>query len=29
MPATGVLMLGVNDLTFPDNSGWFRVVVTR
>jgi hypothetical protein len=29
MPATGQLFLGINDLTFNDNSGWFRVVVTR
>ena len=29
MPATGTLMLGINDLTFIDNSGWFRVVVSR
>jgi len=29
MPANGRLMLGVNDLTFDDNSGWFRVMVTR
>lgn len=29
MPATGTLMLGINDMTFNDNSGWFRVVVTR
>jgi hypothetical protein len=29
MPATGTLFLGINDLTFNDNSGWFRVVVTR
>ncbi len=29
MPATGTLMLGINDLTFNDNSGWFRVVVSR
>jgi hypothetical protein len=29
MPAAGTLFLGINDLTFNDNSGWFRVVVTR
>jgi hypothetical protein len=29
MPATGTLFLGINDLTFNDNSGFFRVVVTR
>jgi hypothetical protein len=29
MPANGVLFLGINDLTFNDNSGWFRVVVSR
>jgi hypothetical protein len=29
MPANGQLYLGVNDLTFNDNSGAFRVVVTR
>ena len=29
MPANGTLFLGINDLTFNDNSGWFRVVVTR
>ncbi|MEO6222068.1 MAG: hypothetical protein ABIP90_02385 [Vicinamibacterales bacterium] len=29
MPANGQLFLGINDLTFNDNSGWFRVVVTR
>jgi hypothetical protein len=29
MPANGRLMLGINDLTFDDNEGWFRVVVTR
>jgi hypothetical protein len=29
MPATGTLMLGINDLTFNDNSGWFRVVISR
>lgn len=29
MPANGRLMLGINDLTFNDNSGWFRVIVTR
>ncbi|HUR19815.1 MAG TPA: hypothetical protein VMZ90_03350 [Vicinamibacterales bacterium] len=29
MPANGTLMLGVNDMTFNDNSGWFRVVVSR
>jgi len=29
MPASGTLFLGINDLTFNDNSGWFRVVVTR
>jgi len=29
MPANGQLMLGINDLTFNDNSGWFRVVITR
>ncbi|MCR4376410.1 MAG: hypothetical protein NUW22_16340 [Acidobacteria bacterium] len=29
MPANGRLMLGINDLTFNDNAGWFRVVVTR
>lgn len=29
MPANGQLMLGVNDLTFNDNSGAFRVVVSR
>jgi hypothetical protein len=29
MPATGTLFLGINDLTFNDNSGWFRVVVSR
>lgn len=29
MPANGRLMLGINDLTFDDNSGWFRVFVTR
>lgn len=28
MPANGRLMLGINDLTFNDNSGWFRVLVT-
>lgn len=29
MPANGRLWLGINDLSFDDNSGWFRVVVTR
>lgn len=29
MPANGRLMLGINDLTFDDNDGWFRVVVAR
>ena len=29
MPANGQLYLGINDLTFNDNSGFFRVVVTR
>lgn len=29
MPSNGRLMLGINDLTFDDNDGWFRVVVTR
>jgi hypothetical protein len=29
MPATGRLMLGVNDDTYGDNSGAFRVVITR
>ena len=29
MPANGTLFLGINDLTFNDNSGWFRVVVSR
>ncbi len=29
MPANGRLMLGINDLTFDDNEGWFRVIVTR
>lgn len=29
MPANGTLMLGVNDVDFTDNSGAFRVVVTR
>lgn len=29
MPANGTLFLGINDLTFNDNSGWFRVVVMR
>lgn len=29
MPANGTLMLGVNDIDFTDNSGAFRVVVTR
>ncbi|MSO49221.1 MAG: hypothetical protein EXQ49_04865 [Acidobacteria bacterium] len=29
MPANGQLFLGINDLTFTDNSGWFRVVITR
>lgn len=29
MPANGRLMLGINDLTFDDNEGWFRVFVTR
>ena len=29
MPANGQLFLGINDLTFNDNSGWFRVVVQR
>lgn len=29
MPASGRLWLGINDLDFDDNSGWFRVVVTR
>jgi hypothetical protein len=28
MPANGRLMLGINDLTFNDNSGSFRVAVT-
>jgi hypothetical protein len=29
MPATGRLMLGINDDDFGDNSGFFAVVVTR
>lgn len=29
MPATGRLWLGINDLSFEDNSGWFRVVINR
>jgi hypothetical protein len=29
MPATGRLMLGINDDDFDDNSGSFRVVVIR
>jgi hypothetical protein len=29
MPAAGRLYLGINDLTFNDNSGFFRVIVTR
>lgn len=29
MPANGTLFLGINDLTFNDNSGWFRVVISR
>jgi len=29
MPANGTLFLGINDLTFNDNSGFFRVVITR
>ena len=29
MPANGTLFLGINDLTFNDNSGFFRVVVMR
>jgi hypothetical protein len=29
MPANGTLFLGINDLTFNDNSGYFRVVVMR
>jgi hypothetical protein len=29
MPANGQLFLGINDLSFNDNSGWFQVVVTR
>jgi len=29
MPANGQLFLGINDLTFNDNSGWFQVVITR
>jgi hypothetical protein len=29
MPASGRLWLGINDLDFGDNSGHFRVVVTR
>jgi hypothetical protein len=29
MPAGGRLWLGINDLDFEDNSGWFRVVITR
>lgn len=29
MPANGQLFLGINDLTFTDNSGWFQVVITR
>ncbi len=29
MPANGRLWLGINDVAFDDNSGWFRVVVRR
>lgn len=29
MPANGQLYLGINDLTFNDNSGFFRVVIGR
>jgi hypothetical protein len=29
MPANGTLFLGINDLTFGDNSGFFSVVITR
>jgi hypothetical protein len=29
MPANGRLWLGINDVGFDDNSGWFRVVVRR
>ncbi len=29
MPANGQLFLGINDLTFSDNSGWFQVAITR
>ena len=29
MPATGALMLGVNDNELGDNSGFFSVVITR
>jgi hypothetical protein len=29
MPANGTLFLGINDLTFNDNSGYFRVVISR
>ncbi len=29
MPTNGQLFLGINDLTFTDNSGWFQVVIAR
>ena len=29
MPASGMLFLGVNDNNFDDNSGEFRVEITR
>jgi hypothetical protein len=29
MPANGQLFLGINDLTFNDNSGWFQVAISR
>jgi hypothetical protein len=29
MPANGQLFLGINDLTFNDNSGWFQVGIAR
>ncbi|MDA1306578.1 MAG: hypothetical protein O2917_04890 [Acidobacteria bacterium] len=29
MPANGRLWLGINELDVDDNSGWFRVVITR
>lgn len=29
MPANGQLFLGINDLTFTDNSGWFQVAIAR